>query len=40
MNPPDNAGWYHAAYIVAALMYVGYIVSLRWRRQWLQNSPK
>ena len=31
---PDNAIYYHAAYIVAGVVYAGYIVSLviRWRR--------
>ena len=30
---PDNAGYYHAAYIVASALYLGYIVTLvmRWR---------
>ena len=28
---PENAGYYHAAYILAAALYVGYVVSLWWR---------
>ena len=27
----DNAGYYHAAYIVAALIYGAYAASLWWR---------
>jgi hypothetical protein len=30
--PPDNAGYYHAAYIVAALIYGLYAATL-WRRR-------
>ena len=29
--PPSNAGYYHAAYIATAVIYVGYTVSLLWR---------
>jgi hypothetical protein len=29
--PPQNAGFYHAAYIAAALIYAGYSASLLWR---------
>jgi hypothetical protein len=30
---PQNAGYYHAAYLVASALYLGYIVTLaaRWR---------
>ena len=35
---PDTAGWYYAAYVVAALAYVGYGVSLWWRRRCLSNK--
>jgi hypothetical protein len=28
---PDNAIYYHAAYLTAALLYGGYVVSLAWR---------
>lgn len=28
---PDNAGYFHAAYLAAALIYLGYGLSL-WRR--------
>ena len=30
--PPDNAGYFHAAYALAALVYVGYAVLLVRRR--------
>ena len=29
---PDNASYYHAAYVVAVLVYLGYTVTL-WRRR-------
>jgi ABC-type transport system involved in Fe-S cluster assembly fused permease/ATPase subunit len=29
---PDNAGWYHAAYVVAIAVYAIYTVAL-WRRR-------
>lgn len=29
--PPDTSAYYHAAYIAAAVLYVGYIVILFWR---------
>ena len=28
---PQNEGFYHAAYIVAVVVYGGYIASLWWR---------
>jgi len=28
---PDNGGYYHAAYIIASALYVGYVASLWWR---------
>ena len=31
MQTPDNAGYYHAAYIAAALIYGVYSVALWWR---------
>ena len=30
---PDNAGYYHAAYVVAAVLYVLYAVSIWVRRR-------
>lgn len=33
MNVPDTAHWYHLAYMVATLVYVGYIASLWWRKR-------
>jgi hypothetical protein len=32
MKIPDTAFWYHTAYTVASVVYIGYIVSL-WRRR-------
>jgi len=28
---PHNAGYYHAAYIIAALVYGAYALSISWR---------
>lgn len=28
---PDTASYYHAAYIVAGVLYTGYVLSLWWR---------
>jgi hypothetical protein len=30
---PENAGYYHAAYVVAVVLYVGYAWSVWWRRR-------
>jgi hypothetical protein len=30
---PDNAGFYHAAYVAAAAIYGLYALSLHWRRR-------
>lgn len=35
---PDNAGWYHAAYAVIAVLYGAYIVSIWWRGRCLTNN--
>lgn len=35
---PDNAAYYHAAYIVAALLYGGYILSLAWRSRRYRSA--
>lgn len=32
---PDNAGYYHAAYVAAAVIYGGYALSLWWRTRAL-----
>ncbi len=34
---PDNAGFYHAAYAVAAVVYVGYALSIRVRARALRD---
>jgi hypothetical protein len=31
MTPPENAGYYHAAYAAAAIIWTAYAVSLWWR---------
>jgi hypothetical protein len=36
-SAPDTTGYYHAAYIVAAVLYSGYLVSLWWRARRLQR---
>jgi hypothetical protein len=28
---PDTSAYYHAAYVVAAVLYAGYVLSLWWR---------
>lgn len=28
---PDNAGYYHAAYVATAIIYVAYAASVWWR---------
>ena len=30
---PDNAIYYHAAYIAAAVIYAGYTASIAWRHR-------
>ena len=30
--PPDNAGYYHAAYVVVGALYLGYALLLMRRR--------
>ena len=35
---PDTDAWYHAAYVVAAVAYIGYIASIWWRRRCLSNQ--
>jgi len=32
---PDNASYYHAAYIALSVMYAGYTLSIVWRRRAL-----
>jgi hypothetical protein len=40
---PDNAAYYHAAYIAAGVIYGVYVVSLLWRlrraRERLAGTP-
>ncbi len=31
MMPPDTSAYFHAAYVVAAVLYTGYALTL-WRR--------
>lgn len=38
MRFPEDAYWYHLAYIVAAVIYGGYAVSLWWRRRRWQKK--
>jgi hypothetical protein len=37
---PDNTFWYHAAYVVTAVIYSGYIMSLWWRGRCLRNDKE
>ena len=34
---PDNAGYYHAAYIVAAVIFAAYSASIAWRHRALRR---
>lgn len=34
---PDTASYYHAAYIAAGVLYVGYVLSLWWRARRLRK---
>jgi hypothetical protein len=34
---PENAGYYHAAYIVAVVLYTAYAGSLWWRRRRIRE---
>jgi hypothetical protein len=34
---PENAGYYHAAYAVALVLYAGYAGSLWWRRRRIRE---
>jgi hypothetical protein len=38
--PPDNAAYFHAAYIAAAIIYGGYIVLLWERAQALRRRAR
>jgi hypothetical protein len=38
--PPDNAGYFHAAYLVAAVIYGGYIVVLWGRARSLRRRAR
>jgi hypothetical protein len=35
--PPDTGGYYRAAYVVAVVLYTGYVVSLWWRARRLNK---
>ena len=35
---PNNAGYYHAAYIIAVILYGGYGFSLWWRLRKLRRG--
>lgn len=38
-GPPDTAFWYHLAYVLVAVIYGGYALSLSWRRRrWRTRS--
>jgi hypothetical protein len=37
-GPPDNAGYFHAAYVVAALLYLGYALLLVRRRARVRRA--
>lgn len=38
-QPPDTAFWYHLAYVLVAVIYGGYALSLWWRRRrWRSQS--
>lgn len=39
-NMPDNARFYHIAYVVAIAIYALYAHSIRRRMSGLDNSPK
>ena len=34
---PENSGFYHAAYVVALVLYVGYAISLKRRMDRLRR---
>ena len=34
---PDNAVYYHAAYIAAAVIYAAYTASIAWRHRGLRR---
>jgi hypothetical protein len=36
--PPDNAAFYHAAYVAVAVMYLGYTVALLRRRARVREA--
>lgn len=37
---PDTAAYYHAAYVVVALLYVGYAVTLSLRARRLEHRRR
>ena len=38
MQTPDNAGYFHAAYVAAAAIYLLYAASLWWRARGLRGG--
>lgn len=36
---PDNAGYYHLAYLAAAAIYISYALRLAMKRTKLRSSP-
>ena len=36
-STPDTTSYYHAAYLVAAVLYTGYVASLWWRARRLRK---
>jgi len=35
---PDTAAYYHAAYIIAGVVYAGYVASLWWRARRVRSE--
>lgn len=37
---PDNAAYYHAAYVAAAALYGGYALTLWWRAKRIRERAR
>lgn len=37
---PDNAAYFHAAYVIGLGLYAGYILLLRWRERSLDSRER
>jgi hypothetical protein len=37
---PQNEGYYHAAYALSAVVYVGYAVSIWWRARAVERKGR